>query len=194
MHKSLRIGLAVLLSSSAAFFSACSSYNDPEPAQPELVQALSSAATDASTIVAAQTWFTRVSQQSAHPVGIDWPQARTAGNWVVAPLVDSLNIFAQVPQQGFRYLVIQVQATGACNGRIVEVMLPTKSLTADQALTTVLAGVQPLVAGTSPAHLGAFTGCVFVYSPTYAYQTGLLYQNGVAQGRGYACVSNAPHQ
>ena len=83
--------------------------------------------------------------------------------------------------QGYRYLIVQIKNNGLCDGRIVEVVLPNKKISINQASNSALIGTQSIVNGDFPTQLGLFTGCIFIYSPTYIYQTGILYQNGVAQ-------------
>ena len=178
MRKFLRLSLLATICGSLVFFPACSPNSTPEPTQPTLTQTLSSDATDATAIATAQEWFARIKQTNT--ISIDWTQARTAGNWVVAPFLDAINPFAQSPHQGYRYLIVQIHRNKAYDGRIVEVVLPTKKLSTDQAAASATEGIQPLIVGASPSRLGTFTGCILVYSSTYVYQTGVLYENGTA--------------
>lgn len=180
MYLFRRVALATLLASAAAFLPGCSSHDLPEPAGPAPVQLANASTSNATLIAAARAWFT----QAGAPVPVEWAEAQTAGQWVVAPLTEVHNPFAGSPYQGLRYVVAKVNGNNACQGRIVEFITPDQRLTRPQATDILLSGVQPLVAGGRPAsQLGSFTGALLVYSPSYVYQTGMLYQQGTVHPR-----------
>jgi hypothetical protein len=164
--------LVVPLGSLLAIFSACSRYDMPAPV---------AEAPDA-RIVGAEHWFAQQPPLRAVPTGINWRQARAIGSWVVAPLADTTNFFAQEHKYGYRYLVVQTTDKQAVTGRIVELVQVGAPLSAEQAAQTALHLTQRmLVAPQSPASAAGLTGWAMVYSPAYTYETGFVYEQGVAQ-------------
>ena len=166
MYSFRRIALATLLGSATAVFPGCSKQELPEPVQPASSQLANASTSNAALIATVRAWFA----QAGAPVPVEWAEAQTAGQWVVAPITEVHNPFVGSPYQGLRYLVAKVNGNNACQGRIVEFITPDQRLTRPQATDILLHGVQPLVAGgKAVSQLGSFTGALLVYSPNYVY-------------------------
>lgn len=178
----LRAGATIILTSFLTIFLGCASHDDPIPTQSQTEQSwVMTAANNAETEMG-QKWFAEASKQTSHPVEINWQQAQTNGHWIVAPVIEPSKFFANIPQQGLRFLAVQIQNNGIRTGSIIELLLPTKSLTPEQAISIAATGVQSVVGVGMPAQrLSGFTGAMFIYSPLYKHQVGLQYQDGVLQ-------------
>lgn len=170
MRRELQILAAISLLISVIIFSACSHKDVPVPE--------SSAS---ATITAARTWYEQLTPPNAKSVAIAWQRARTLNSWVVAPLADTTNLFADVHKAAYRYLVVQTTGGKATTGRIVELVVEAASVPVEQVAQTVVLATQQLIAQQPPTQLLGLTGWVMLYSPTYHYQTGLIYEQGKVQ-------------
>ena len=167
----------------------CSRQDEPIPtANPTSVAATSPARAKA------QAWFAGLSSKStaasrksstasrtagdAQPA-IDWERALYSEEYLVAPFTDTDNPFVASQQYGYRFLVVRT-AGDSCTGRIVELI--TKEATApEKAADLALAGARPFLTGQAPGPVADFTSALLVYSPEYAYETGLAYAAGAVQ-------------
>jgi len=138
MHKNLRIRLTRSLAILLAFFAGRSVRETPQPSP---IATSSLGTTKQALVTTAQQWF-EANQPGVNPIAIAWSQAQITGNWVVAPFADSLNVFASVGKQGYRYVVVQAIA-GACTSRLVEVVLPQPAPQGQVAGELALAAVRP---------------------------------------------------
>jgi hypothetical protein len=190
MKTFLRIGLIAVITSSLTFFLGCSSHDEPIPTQLQVEQSWPMNAATTATIEIGQKWFANASKQTTHnaskqtthSVEVNWQQAMTAGDYIVAPLIEPSKFFENIPQQGFRFLVIQVQSNSVYTGRIVELLLPSKSHTLEGAMGIVVKEIYSIIdAGLPATRIENFTGSMFIYSPTYKHQIGVLYKDGVLQ-------------
>lgn len=151
------------------------------PATNLFAQISSNGTSDLDNIEAIKKWFANSSSKT-NPISLDWSKANTVDNWVIVPFSEIFNPFEQSGKQGFRFLVVWAQKNGSYNGHIIELVLPTKAASVEQASNLVLAGVQSLMIKGSPsASLEFLTGCLFIYSPKYVYKDGLWYEKGILQ-------------
>jgi len=116
--------------------------------------------------------------EEAQPT-INWERAIYAGEYVIAPFVETANPFVDGHHYGYRFLVVRTD-TDSCTGRIAE-LLTGQPAEPEQAARLALAGTQPLLAGRPPGPVADFTGALLVYSPAYEYETGLAYTAGALQ-------------
>ncbi|RYE24204.1 MAG: hypothetical protein EOP45_06085 [Sphingobacteriaceae bacterium] len=123
----------------------------------------------------------RVDQASEAIINIDWEKARGVDNWVVTPLSNTVNPFPNSGRNAYRYLVNQIRTDNTCTGSIVEIVAEQHSLTTEQATNTALATLKKIHTGQPLFELGEFTGWMIFYSPTYEYQTSLVYKAGKLQ-------------
>lgn len=130
-------------------------------------------------VTAAQVWFTKAAGSS--PVSIDWQQAHVINRWVIAPLTNTSNPFADKQKYGHRYAIVQVPTTGSPTGRIVELVVGDSALVGEEAMRKALVVAQPVFLSTPIVHIDDFTGWLLTYSPDYDYETGLVYKEGTLQ-------------
>ncbi len=98
---------------------------------------------------------------------------------MVAPFADTDTQFAASRHYGYRFLVVRTGGD-SCTGRIVE-LVARQAPAPEKVAYLALAGARPFLAGYAPGPVADFTGALLVYSPAYAYQTGLAYEAGTLQ-------------
>ena len=183
MHKFLRRSLFLSLSSLLVFAFSCSKKQEVTPAA-----APTNAAVAVPVRISAltQAWFAGLrnsagSRTTSAPPAINWERATYSENYVVAPFADTLNPLGGVRKYGYRFLVVRMAPDSSCTGRIVELIVDQSPATPARATRLALNGVKPLMTGQEPGSLDDFTGYLLAYSPTYEYQTGLVYTAGALE-------------
>ena len=188
MQQTLRHSWLAAICGLLVGLSACSKKDEPTPAPTPTVTVAAAAHTPQA--VKAQAWFEGRRHAASSATGrvalavqpaINWEQAVYSQEYVVAPFVDTFNPFADTQKYGYRFLVVRVAADSSCTGRIVELIADRQPVEAAQAARLALAGTKPFLAGYSPGSVDGLTGSLLVYSPGYAYETGLAYAAGALQ-------------
>jgi hypothetical protein len=156
---------------------ACSRLSLPEPQTP-------STTPPATQVAAARDWFAQAASAAAKPAAINWAKAHAFDGCLLIPLADTTNPFTAEHKRAYRYLVAQNTAGNAFTGRIVELVLEGKAPAASTVEQAVVAATKRLLATPqAPAPLPGLTGLLLFYSPAYQYETGFVYDRGVAQAQ-----------
>jgi uncharacterized membrane protein YgcG len=129
-------------------------------------------------IVEAKNWF---NQASNNTTNINWEEARSTGQWVVAPLFNTFNPFPNSNRSAYRYFIARTGVNKNYTGNIIEIVGEEQSLTTEHAVNTILTTLERLHTRQSTSELSNFTGWIIFYSPTYTYQTSLVYKAGHLQ-------------
>lgn len=158
--------------------------NTPEPVFTTDIPAQST-----SLITTAENWYNKAGKPATTPIA--WHQARSTGQWVIAPLANKEDPFVQRGSHGYRYLVSHVAPDGNPVAHIIELVVDGPALAPAQAAEKVLTASQPLFTKAAPVGVPGITGWLVLYSVAYEKQTSLVYSNGMVQP---AQVTVQPHE